>query len=371
MDATRQGRYHGMVVYMYAFDVAYDMVRKPVTTLMGQPVRQFSMDLSRRNPRDLLLFRPQTVRLPPCDRVGPNGSTTIQRTVKLLPVGALSIAVHVPFRVGNIQELVKYHDLRFSNGSLNDEVRTLANAIRLELAPYFVLPAEHLGDAEAYTVFCLEAPLSGMGGEPRNGEGWLAENRREIASLLTEESDLGQLSEQEVAESTGRYLCYYESDLVVIDWDAALVVDEPGDFEETLYVLEIANAQLAELEAYDRILDARLDRSYRDLRARPSSRGDTVNDLRELRIDLARFSDEISNITKFIGDWHLARIYQCVSARFHLGDWHRSIDEKLKTLDDLYQILKHDQMNRWMLVLEVTIVLLFVVDLVLLYFNVK
>jgi uncharacterized Rmd1/YagE family protein len=96
-----------------------------------------------------------------------------------------------------------------------------------------------------------------------------------------------------------------------------------------------------------------------------------MRDLREIRVDLARISDEISNITKFFGDWHLARIYQAMSARFHLADWHKTIDEKLKTLDDLYQILNQDQNNRWMLVLELTIVLLFIIDLVILAMGLK
>jgi hypothetical protein len=54
-----------------------------------------------------------------------------------------------------------------------------------------------------------------------------------------------------------------------------------------------------------------------------------------------------------------------------LADWHRSIDEKLKTLDNLYAMLAHDQNNRVMLVLEVTIVLLFVIDLVILFLGLK
>ena len=49
-----------------------------------------------------------------------------------------------------------------------------------------------------------------------------------------------------------------------------------------------------------------------------------MRELREIRIDLARFSDELSNITKFFGDWHLARIYEAIASRFHLGDWHRN-----------------------------------------------
>jgi len=58
-------------------------------------------------------------------------------------------------------------------------------------------------------------------------------------------------------------------------------VDEPSDFDEALYIMELANLQLAELEAYDRLLDDALERSYRDLGERPlRSRRDTMRELR-------------------------------------------------------------------------------------------
>ena len=155
---------------------------------------------------------------------------------------------------------------------------------------------------------------------------------------------------------------------MVVDWDAALLIDERRNFAESIYLMELANVQLAEMEAYDRLLDDSLDRAYRDLRSRSlKSRASVLRELRELRIDLARFSDELSNITKFFGDWHLARTYQALAARLHLADWHRSIDRKLQTLDDLYAMLAHDRMNGLMLILEVAIVLLFIVDLVLIF----
>jgi hypothetical protein len=138
--------------------------------------------------------------------------------------------------------------------------------------------------------------------------------------------------------------------------------------------MELANLQLAELEAYDRLLDDVVDRAYRDLSSKRIDRwqGPRIQQqLREIRVDLARLSDELSNISKFFGDWHLARIYQGLSARFHLGDWHHTIDDKLKTLDDLYQLLQSDRNNRWMLTLEITVVLLFVIDLMLLFFGAR
>jgi hypothetical protein len=364
--------YVGEVVYIYAFDVAYEMSRQPVRELLGQPVAQFVVDASKRSPRHLFFYRPQMVRLPPLERIGPQGPVRIERVVKLLPVGAISITVRVPFEVHQVEELVAYHDLQFSNGSLHDEVRRLAEEVRRELAPYYIRPVAHLAEEEAYTVFCIKSPMQTEDGAAVSAQNWWRAHRRSVASLLTQEPDIEHLSKQEADESTGRFLSYYLDDLVVVDWDAALIIDRPEHFDETLYVMELANLQLAELEAYDRILDDSLERAYRDLAARPMrGRAVILRELREIRIDLARFSDELSNITKFFGDWHLARIYENISARFHLGDWHKTIDKKLQILDDLYQLLNHDQTNRWMLILEVTIVLLFVIDLVILFLGLK
>jgi hypothetical protein len=311
------------------------------------------------------------VHLPPIERIGPLGAVRLQRTVKILPVGAISITVRVPFAADRVDELVCYHDLRFNDGTyLYDHVRELAESVRLELAAHYVRPVSQLADEEGYTVFCLSAPLSAADGSHLSAEDWLALHRSEVAALLTEERDPAHLSRQEAEESTSKSFSYYEDDVVVMDWDAALVVDKPRYFEEILYILELANLQLAELEAYDRILDDAVERAYRDLSARRWNWGWTQSsahrELREIRIDLARLSDELQNITKFFGDWHLARIYQGLAARFHLADWHRTIDEKLKTLDDMYQLLRSDQNHRSMLLLELTVIVLFVIDLVIL-----
>src|ERR1041384_6662877 len=258
-------QYTGEVVYIYAFDVAYDMMRHPIRELLGQPVAQFGVDARKRSPKQLFFYKPQMVRLPPMERIGPYGPVRVERAIKLLPVGAMSSTVRVPFAVNHVEDLVVFHDLQFSNGSLHDEVRRLAEDALAELKSFCVRPQPRLLEEEAYTVFCIAAPLSTREGEAVNAENWFQSHRRQVAALLTQEPDIDRLSKQESDESTGRYLSYYENDLVVIDWDAALIIDEPRDFDETLYLMELANLQLAELEAYDRILDNALERAYRDL----------------------------------------------------------------------------------------------------------
>src|SRR5262252_936443 len=96
-------RYTGEVVYLFAFDVAYEMTREPVRALLGQPAAQFVVDASKRSPRHLFFYRPQMVRLPPLERIGPHGPVRVQRAVKLLPVGAISITIRVPFTVRQVE----------------------------------------------------------------------------------------------------------------------------------------------------------------------------------------------------------------------------------------------------------------------------
>jgi len=49
-----------------------------------------------------------------------------------------------------------------------------------------------------------------------------------------------------------------------------------------------------------------------------------------------------------------------------MADWHGVINVKLRTLAELYQLLYQDRINSWMVVLEATIVLLFILDVLLL-----
>ena len=366
-DNQKNLMYCGEVVYIYAFDIAYDMKRQPIVDLFGQSLQHYSIGPSKRSPRKLFFYRPQMAILPTELRHINSEAVQIQRSIKVFNVGAISIQIRVPFKVEKIVDLVSYHELKFAQNSIEDEVKQLAERAKQELEPYCVQPVSHLTQIENYTVFCLHDLPHNEDYSKFQAEDWLKTNRFEVAGLLTEEANTAYLSEQEATESTGQYLTYYSHDLVVIDWDAALVVGEKDGLDDILHIMEVANVQLVELSAYDRLLDDSLEKAYRDLTKPRVKVGRKIHqNLREIRVDLARFSDELSNITKFFGDWHLARIYTSLSNRFHLADWYRVIREKLKTLGDLYQLLQQDWNNFWMVLLEATIVLLFILDVILL-----
>lgn len=356
----------GEVLYLFAYDLAYDMKRQPIERLLGQPVRQFAAGVSKRGPRTPFFYQPAMVALPDQTQTTRDGRTVVLRwAVKLFPVGAISVSVRVAFEVDRLEELASYHDLETDAGPLEQQVQTLADRVRQELLPYCIGPVDRLRNEEAYTVFRLDSDCC-LGAQAQDASGWIAQNRRTVAAVLTQESDPASLSEQEIADSTANSISYYRSDAIVMDWDAALAIDSREGFDELAHIIELANVQLVELEAYDAILDMSIDRVYRDVARRRRMFGSPdVGQLREVRIDLARLSDELQNTTKFLGEWHLARVYQNLARLFHLGDWHTAIDQKLSTLNSVYSLLKQEQTNRLMVVLEATIVALFILDVVI------
>ena len=167
---------------------------------------------------------------------------------------------------------------------------------------------------EAYTVFCV----TDLGGA-KDANAWLVERRRAVAGLLTETA-AEKLSEPQVNEVLRIQRSFENTDLVVIDWDAALVVDLTGYVDDVLYALELANLQLEEFRTMDQRLDKYLDRAYDDLERRRMPLLDAASKMsRHLgrsRVDVAKLTDEVTHITKFLGDWYLARVYLGARDRF-------------------------------------------------------
>lgn len=351
------------VVYFYAYDVAGDLLTERMSSLFGRPLTPLVIEPHKRAPSGLFFNRPLTVTLDPLERQTAAGPATVRISVRLFSVGAISIMARATVEFTVLEDLLAYHSMRFADRTLDDEMQALATRVLAAIRPYAVNPAASLVEPETYTVFCLCPPSE----EPDVVGPWFDKERRRIAALLAQESDPARLSEQEVRESTQYHYSYYCADLVVVDWDAALIVDAPRAYDELLNVFELSNLQLEELTEYDRLLDVALAHVYDDLLPvgpHPTRRrGRIQHRLREIRIDLARLSDELGNTTKFFGDWHVARIYEGVAKRFHLGDWANSAGQKLRMLESMYNLLQQERNNRVMLLLEFMIVGLFLLDL--------
>ena len=125
-------------------------------------------------------------------------------------------------------------------------------------------------------------------------------------------SNTASLSGQQQREELSRRIAYYDDDLTIITWNAALVFGT--NMEDVLTVLELANVQLRELHYLDDRLDDSLQESY-DIRAQAKSVKASMRRIRELMLDGQAFSEAVTNAFKPFPDAFLARVYALASAR--------------------------------------------------------
>jgi len=358
----------GTVVYLYAFDLANEIRTSQVREVLSQKPFPFQIRVGATAPKDVPIYSPLTISLKPQECQSSVGPVTIKPFVKVFDVGAISISYEVPFDKPALFDLMPYHQLQVGNEPLSAMAERLAAEVARSLAPYMVKPNPERPPVEAYTAFCLSDIGGGMVTD------WARASRVEIACLLNEEATPGRLADRQVDETLSHSLAYTRDDYTVIDWDAALVVDTGGYVDDVLYIIELANLQLEEF----RILDDRLDRlfikAYEDLERKSTATSlifasdARLSAIRRIRMDITKMSEELSNITKFVGDWYLARVHQSCKHRFHLGHWETSVDQELHEIDRLYTLFHQGINEKRMLVLEAAIVALFIFEVVATFF---
>lgn len=364
----------GKVVYFYAFDVAREIRTSAIGTVLSEKALPFEIQLGPAAPKDLRIYQPRSVTLPVSQGSSNVGPVSLKTIVRVFDVGVLSISFEVAFDQADPASLIPYHRLTVDGIPMERRAEELCRKALDGLKELMVKPSAEVRKPEAYTVFCVEK--IGLETE-RPVTDWVQARRQELAHLLAEEAAGPPLSQAQVNETLRVSQSYSISDVTVIEWDAALVIDRSGYFDDVLYVIELANLQLEEFQLLDDRLDAFFLRAYDDLDryfARPRFfRGPRkiMGALRSLRMDVTKMSEEVTNITKFVGDWYLARVYLGCKDRFHLAHWEASVDQKVKQLDELYSIANTEITNWRMLILEVLIVALFLIDLAALIFMKK
>jgi hypothetical protein len=350
----------GEAVYLYAFDIANEIITPRVQEILSEKPFPFEIRQDRTLPKDIPLYRPLAIVPPPLKT--PLLGAQVRLLVRVYNVGVVTIMMRVPFATKNLADLMRFHNPKLENGQTLDRVATdLCTKVCDSLSGAVIGRNESPPPPEAYTVFCLKE-LDRAG----DANAWLSEHRRDVAGLLTE-TPPQNLSEPQVNEVLRIQRSFENTDLAVIDWDAALVIDLSGYVDDVLYALELANLQLEEFRIMDQRLDAYLDQAYEDVGRQGWTvfgvANKTLRHLRRFRVDVAKLTDEVTHITKFFGDWHLARVYLGARDRFYLDQWRSSVEQRLAQLDKLYSVVHTEVNEQRMLWLEIIIVIFFAVDI--------
>ena len=362
----------GEVVHYRIFDVGASVNLEEMKRRVDMPFLSGHIVSERAAPKYARLAQPFVVYI---DRraIETNlGTITTDVSVRLYGIGALAVVLRTSFEVENLRDLRAYASLRIRAGgreeTLDEYCARIAARIEEDLVPYFEDSYDVRVEPEPYTVYCItvsEHPVRTF------VEKW----RREVTALLANDPRPDDIGEKEVADTWRDWLSYYQDDLVVAEWDAALVIEPTASYEDTLMVFEVANLQLLELRTYDALLDKVVEKAYDDLEdlfRRGSlfrSGGETVKELAALRMDLGEATFQVDNISKLWGDWFLGKVYRSCARKFELESWRRIVAEKMQDLSEIYQVAQAESEARRLIALEVLVVVLFVIDVVLIAFR--
>jgi hypothetical protein len=355
-------RFRGQLIGLFSFDIGYEIDLERARALVAQG-HAGGLERRRAAPPHLRYATPP-LRAPLGTQPVPLGAGTVEAAASVVihEFGAVTIVFQAPL-AAELETLPALTSSLTGAGPLEDAARVLLEDVFTRCAPAVVKPTlnEFVEDYYVIQIDDFEPPIEIAA--------LLASARGTLASALRCEPSA--LSDAEVDEVFRTRVSYYPDDLVVTEWNVALIVDT--DWVDAVHVLEYLNVQLLELRFYDASLDARVNEMYERTAVRPRrlplSYGPhrrAIEELAGIRIDVATIFERIHNALKLSGDLYLAKIYARTADRLAVRAWEESVGRKLDVLQQMYDLLVERVTTARAEALEMTIIVLIAVELAVL-----
>jgi hypothetical protein len=356
----------GQIVAFYLFDVAETIDLPAISSLVGGLTTAARLAPKPATPAYVQYDKPPVSF--DGGAIGIGELDGFQVRLRAYDYGVVSIALSRAF-CGDWSQLVAVGQDLIENAELEQRAEAAARTLVDRLRPALVgVRSSFLSeDYLVYVVNELEQRQTASEVIARHGEA--------IAAMLRGERQ--RLSKQERTKILRHRISYLEDDLVIPTWNAAFVYDTPGGAQAALEILEFANSQLLEFRYYDELLDRELASIYALLQHPKwydewigSRYRRAARQVHALFIDVNELTDRTENSLKFVGDIYAARLFGIGSDRLGLETWKANVQEKLKTLDDVYRnAVELTTISRGQ-VMELAIVLILVLELILFFMGV-
>ncbi len=350
----------GHIVLYFFYDVAYEIELEKLQSIFGKRAEAEQIQIKRISP-DYIQYP-----VPPVQFKLPNRKIETNIFVvdaKIYDFGVILIRYRLPIK-DELRKLKHYGWELIENDSIEADSKKLLDKLKEEIKYALINPTEVT--SEDYAIYSINQFTQPMQATT------ILQQWRDIGASITGERQL--LSDQELKECTKGALSYYPNDLVIVGWNAAFVYDPTYSYE-ILDVIEYSVIELLELRTFDKILEATLDNAYDEIAIHqkhffldPRLRKITQK-LLTTRIEIADVIDKVENGLKLFGDSYLVKVYNSARQRFGLDHWKESVQRKLETVFDTYSMLTNQLESRRSIFLEIMIILLFIVDILVFYFE--
>src|SRR5882672_5823188 len=110
----------GEVVYLYAFDVANEILTPRVPEILSKKPFPFEIRMDRTLPKDMPLYKPLAIE--PRPLAAPLRGQPVHLLIRVYDVGVVTVLMRAAFEVGTLDELLPFHDPKLENGEALDAV---------------------------------------------------------------------------------------------------------------------------------------------------------------------------------------------------------------------------------------------------------
>lgn len=340
--------FSGNIFIFYAFDIGDDIDLDKLETQHAAIVRPYSAPKYLKNYQTLL-----NVELP-----HPH-STSNCFSSKVLRFGVFSLIYKISFseKFDDLQQMLIEIDQKFQEQSVVDAFSLYKKVKSNIVKPHF---------------FQLRTSYTVIQVNPKQGQEskvFKEQYGSNIASLLRMETKhLSSAQRNEVLESTSGY---YRSDLVVIDTEAAFILD--AEYEDLIEIFEFANIQQLELQYYDQMLSKQLNVIYESrLPNIPwsnylpfvNTHHNATLELGRMRVDISVVTEQLQSNIRLTGDPYMQGIYEMLFYNLDLKGWQDSIIKKLDIIKAVQGIYENQVTSVREDMLSVLVIILILIEVV-------
>lgn len=165
------------------------------------------------------------------------------------------------------------------------------------------------------------------------------------------------------------HLQYTEKDLIILDWNSAIICGNRDDGSDLSDVIEFALTQMLELRYYDDLLDRKLNSLYKNIQETKQSifknkYAKFAEESSLFYIEVSEIIEKIENSLKVIGDFYYAKVFRSSLEKFRTKDWQQSVDSKLTNLANISHLFNNETNERRSQLLEIVIIILISIEVI-------
>jgi hypothetical protein len=352
----------GKILVYRVFDIGSEINLETLEELIENQHSKERFKLDRKPNVSLMISRtPVSVSLGSVEIMLEGEKVSAELIARVWHFGTVSMSFHIPMREGMTwTELVKLASWLEKDNEIDELARERSRSFQTQIRPAIVSLTEWSMNEDfiIYMINELDGLMTPLSTLPE---------KVDVAALILAEAK-ENLSDSIKKTTLENLYQYSTEDLVVVDWNSALLVEPSGSMDVPL-VIEFALNQLLEMRFYDDLLDKRLNTVYsavverkRGLFSNKHKR--QAEEAGQMYIEISEIVENVENSFKTVGDFYLATIFRATTKRFRFDDWQRSINEKLSNLAEVSKLLHSEVNESRSQMMEIIVILLIGVEVI-------